>query len=82
MGMYFYNDDSVFHCETPNEIKDKINGFVIIPIRYETDGWGNIHLETMSMKDEFERTVSGIESVIDDVYTKHYDMLHSEDTDD
>ena len=77
MSIHFYNDKHIFKCDSFENIEDKVKGFVMIPIHYDVDAYGNVHIDSLSMKEEFERTVSGIESVIEEVSTKYYDEMES-----
>lgn len=66
MSIYNYNDENNFEATIEN-LDDKIRGYVQIPIYYGLDDDDNITLDTESMMDEFQRTVSGIGIVIDEV---------------
>lgn len=72
--MYHYNDSNTFRCNSFEDIKDKVQGFILIPIRYDIDGYENISIDTLGMKEEFERTVYGIESVIEELYENKLEL--------
>ena len=59
-----YNDENLFVASKEN-IKEKLNkGFISIPIYYGlTDD--EVIIDVESMKEEFERTVYGIETVLE-----------------
>ena len=60
-----YNDENLFRVSKTN-IKDKLNdGFISIPIYYGLTDDGDIMIDVESMKEEFERTVYGIETVLE-----------------
>lgn len=56
----YYNDENLFTA-TKQNIQEKIRGYVLIPIYYGIDNNGQYDIDVDSMKDEFERTVYGIE---------------------
>ena len=64
----YYNDKNVFTV-TKETVEEKLdNGYILIPFYYGIDDDGQITIDTESMKDEFERTVYGIESTVDELY--------------
>jgi hypothetical protein len=62
----YYNDENLFTA-TKENIQEKIRGYVLIPIYYGIDDNGEISIDSDSMRDEFERTVYGIEVTTDDL---------------
>jgi hypothetical protein len=66
--MKHYNDNEVFEI-LDNDVEETVRGSkVSIPIYWGYDHDGNIMIDTESMMEEFQRTVTGIEIVIDDFY--------------
>ena len=63
---YYYNDENLFTA-TKENIQQKIRGCVLIPIYYDITTDGEISIDSDSMRDEFERTVYGIEVTTDDL---------------
>jgi hypothetical protein len=61
-----YNDVNIFKA-TKEDVKEKIDGNVLIPIYYYIDDDGTVHIDSHSMLIEFERTVYGIESVLEEL---------------
>jgi hypothetical protein len=61
-----YNDLNKFKA-TKKNVRKKIEGNVLIPIYYYIDDDGTVHIDTRSMDIEFQRTVYGIESVLEDL---------------
>jgi hypothetical protein len=61
-----YNDLNKFKA-TKKNVRKKIEGNVLIPIYYYIDDDGTVHIDTRSMEIEFQRTVYGIESVLEDL---------------
>ena len=71
MKQYNYNDNNVFSVQTKEELGDKIHyGYVSIPIYYETTNHGDIHLDIEMILEEFQRTLMGIETVVDVIQDK------------
>jgi len=67
-----YNDYNDFKA-TKEDLLDKIHsGFIKIPIYYGIDEDDNITIDMESMRDEFERTLSGIGIVTDEIQGTHY----------
>jgi hypothetical protein len=62
----YYNDENLFTA-TKENIQEKIRGYVLIPIYYGIDDDGEFTIDSDSMKDEFERTVYGIETVTQEI---------------
>jgi hypothetical protein len=64
----YYNDENVFTV-TKETVEEKLkNKYILIPVYYGIDDDGQITIDTDSMKEEFERTVYGIESTVDELY--------------
>jgi hypothetical protein len=64
----YYNDENVFTV-TKETVEEKLkNKYILIPVYYGVDDDGQITIDTDSMKEEFERTVYGIESTVDELY--------------
>lgn len=61
-----YNDVNKFKA-TKKNVRKKIEGNVLIPIYYYIDDDGVVHIDTRSMDIEFQRTVYGIESVLEEL---------------
>lgn len=61
-----YNDLNKFKA-TKKNVRKKIEGNVLIPIYYYIDDDGVVHIDTRSMDIEFQRTVYGIESVLEEL---------------
>lgn len=59
-----YNDENVFTA-TGSNLERKLKGFVKIPIYYGVFEDGRVQLDVESMTEEFQRTIYGIETVID-----------------
>lgn len=79
MRFYNYNDEQEFKAKNLVELHQKIDGYIKIPIYYGIDDDDTIMLDIESIKEEFERTLSGIEIVIDEITDKHQRMKVSED---
>lgn len=63
-----YNDECVFRAENQKDLLRKVEtGFVKIPIYYGIDDDDTILIDTDSMMEEFQRTVMGIETIIDEI---------------
>jgi hypothetical protein len=66
-----YNDKQVFRANKRN-VEERLNGFIKIPIYWGVNNIGegqyDIHVE--HMKEEFERTVYGIETVLESINEK------------
>lgn len=68
-----YNDYNVFRSENQQDLVKKLDGgFVKIPIYYGFDDDDKIMMDMESMMDEFQRTVSGIGTVIDEIQGTDY----------
>lgn len=74
MRQFNYNDENVFNPKTMDEVELMCDGYIQIPIYYGIDDYDNIVLDVESIKEEFERTVYGIESVIEELSDKPDDM--------
>ena len=74
MREFNYNDENVFNPKTMEEAGLMVHGYIQIPIYYGIDDNGNVMIDSESMMDEFQRTVSGIESVIEELTDKLDDM--------
>jgi hypothetical protein len=67
---YYYNDENTFKTSI-QDIEDNLKGhYVSIPIYYGLMDDGTVILDIESMKEEFERTVSGIEITLDSLQEK------------
>lgn len=61
----YYNDENIFRV-TKENVREKINGYVAIPIYWFGDEENNEYsIDTESMMEEFQRTVSGIEGELE-----------------
>lgn len=69
-----YNDENLFSASESN-LKEKLNGFVQIPITYKQYGDLSVEIDTETMLEEFQRTVSGIQIVIDFIQDKPFDDM-------
>lgn len=74
MREFNYNDENVFNPKTMEEAGLMVHGYIQIPIYYGIDYNGNVMIYTESIVEEFERTVYGIESVIEELTDKPDDM--------
>lgn len=74
MRQFNYNDENVFNPKTMDEAELMCDGYIQIPIYYGIDDYDNIVLDVESIKEEFERTVYGIESVLEELSDKPDDM--------
>lgn len=65
MEKNYYNDENIFVLKDgiENSIEDKM---VSIPIYWWVDESGEYHIDTETMREEFERTVYGIEVTIEE----------------
>ena len=64
----YYNDENLFRI-TKEDVAEKIKGYVSIPI-YWSEEDGEFFIDTDSMVEEFQRTVSGIESELEQLSLK------------
>lgn len=63
----YYNDENVFTV-TKETVEEKLkNKYILIPVYYGIDDDGEITIDVNSMKEEFERTVYGIETVLESI---------------
>jgi hypothetical protein len=65
---YYYNDENLFRI-TKEDVAEKIRGYVSIPIYWSQED-GEFFIDTDSMVEEFQRTVSGIESELEQLSLK------------
>ena len=64
----YYNDENVFTV-TKETVEEKLkNKYILIPVYYGIDDDGQFTIDGDSMREEFERTVYGIESTVDELY--------------
>lgn len=63
-----YNDENLF-VATKENIGEKIQGYILIPIYWGDGNYveGQIDIDVDTMRDEFDRTVYGIETVLDSI---------------
>lgn len=74
MRQFNYNDENVFNPITMEEAELMVHGYIQIPIYYSIDDDGNVMIDTESILEEFQRTVFGIESVLEELTDKLDDM--------
>jgi hypothetical protein len=61
----YYNDENLFTA-TKENIQEKIQGYILIPIYWGEDD-GQYDIDTDTMRDEFFRTLYGIETVLESI---------------
>jgi hypothetical protein len=61
----YYNDENLF-IATKENIGEKIQGYILIPIYWGEDE-NEYSIDSDTMRDEFERTLYGIEGVLEDL---------------
>jgi len=74
MRTYNYNDDKVF-VSGYDDLHVKLKGYIQIPIYYGVDDDDTITLDLESMKEEFERTLTGIEITVDFIQDKQGESM-------
>lgn len=72
--MRIYNDDNIF-VASEGDLLEKLNGYVHIPIVYKDYGEYGIEIDFETMMEEFQRTVSGIEIVVDSIQDKPFEDM-------
>lgn len=72
--MKIYNDENIFVASQENLFK-QLNGYIHIPIRYKDWGEEGIEIDSETMMEEFQRTVYGIETVVDFIQDKPFEDM-------
>ena len=67
MRIYNYNDENLFNPKTNEELIEKCNGYIQIPIYYTITDDDEVIIDMESIMEEFQRTVYGIETVIEEI---------------
>ncbi len=74
MKTHNYNDQKIFVAGY-GDLEQKLNGYVQIPIYYGVDDDDRISLDLESMRQEFERTLTGIEITVDFIQDKNTELM-------
>lgn len=66
--MRVYNDENIF-VATKENVQQKLQGYIMIPILWSLDypEEGQYSINSETMMEEFQRTVHGIESVLEEL---------------